>query len=239
MPLPAFKSELLRVANNLSMKVRLTKPRLKMKLSNKQTLKQHEVPAYFVETATNQSKWYEKTWLVIVLCIIFFPVGLYALWNNSSISKGWKIGATIVIALIILGQFGDHETTDISESNLSSLNSSSQMESVQQIAPAQQIVPDQQIEPAQKYIKLAERYYEEGDLEQSVKFLSKGFDETRDFNLTSKMIELDSESLNILKELNVNKAITTFDFTTDTAISIWASYLAGELRMMDKPITGQ
>lgn len=57
-----------------------------------------------MDNSTTRSKWYNKTWLVIVLCIVFFPVGLYALWKNQSISKGWKIGVTIAIALIILTQ---------------------------------------------------------------------------------------------------------------------------------------
>lgn len=59
-----------------------------------------------MESSTPQAKWYDKTWLVIVLCIFFFPVGLYALWKNGSISKGWKIGVTAVIGLIVLAQLG-------------------------------------------------------------------------------------------------------------------------------------
>ena len=51
--------------------------------------------------------WYDKTWLVVILCIIFFPVGLYALWKNSKISKGWKIAVTILIAIIVIANIGD------------------------------------------------------------------------------------------------------------------------------------
>jgi len=64
-----------------------------------------------MDELTKQSKWYDKTWLVIILCIIFFPVGIYALWKNSSISKGWKIGVTIVIALIVISQIGKDKKT--------------------------------------------------------------------------------------------------------------------------------
>lgn len=59
----------------------------------------------------NSNAWYEKTWLVVILCIIFFPVGLYALWKNSSISKGWKIGVTAIIALIVIANLGDNDKT--------------------------------------------------------------------------------------------------------------------------------
>jgi len=78
-------------------------------------------------TTTQLKKWYDNTWLVILLCIVFFPVGLYALWKNQSISKGWKIGITIVIALIVLAQLGEDtknssSTTDHSSFNLDEKN---------------------------------------------------------------------------------------------------------------------
>jgi len=59
--------------------------------------------------------WYQKTWLVIISCIIFFPVGLYALWKNSSINKGWKIAITIIIALIVIGNLSDSKKISVAE----------------------------------------------------------------------------------------------------------------------------
>ncbi len=50
-----------------------------------------------------QNNWYDKTWLVIILCIFIFPIGLYALWRSSAYSKGWKLGGTIFVALLVLG----------------------------------------------------------------------------------------------------------------------------------------
>ena len=57
-------------------------------------------------TASN-GQWYNKTWLVILLCLFIFPVGLYALWKSEKMPKGWKIGLTIVIGLIIVAAFND------------------------------------------------------------------------------------------------------------------------------------
>lgn len=53
--------------------------------------------------ALTQEQWYDKQWLVLVLCIFVFPVGLYALWKSGKISKGWKVTGTIIIALGIVG----------------------------------------------------------------------------------------------------------------------------------------
>ena len=78
-----------------------------------------------MDELTKQSKWYDKTWLVIILCVIFFPVGLYALWKNSSISKGWKIGVTIVIVLIVIAQFGNDDKTSSIKADESTTTSNS------------------------------------------------------------------------------------------------------------------
>lgn len=70
--------------------------------------------------STTQNKWYNKTWIVIFLCILFFPIGLYALWKNETITKGWKIGITIAISLILISQLGN----DKKDNNLNLKNSS-------------------------------------------------------------------------------------------------------------------
>ena len=79
-----------------------------------------------MDNLTAQSKWYDKTWLVILLCIVFFPVGLYALWKNQTISKGWKIGVTILIAIIVLAQLGKDDKGGPPNADNSSTSSSEQ-----------------------------------------------------------------------------------------------------------------
>lgn len=53
--------------------------------------------------ALTNEQWYDKQWLVLLLCIFVFPVGLYALWKSGKISQGWKITGTIIIALGVMG----------------------------------------------------------------------------------------------------------------------------------------
>jgi hypothetical protein len=81
-----------------------------------------------MENSTTQSKWYDKTWLVIILCIIFFPAGLYGIWKNQSISKGWKIGVTVVIALIVFAQLGKEDKGGSSQADNLSSSSNEQTE---------------------------------------------------------------------------------------------------------------
>lgn len=48
-----------------------------------------------------ENKWYDKTWLVILLLVIIFPVGIYALWKSRTISKFWKISVTILVLMVL------------------------------------------------------------------------------------------------------------------------------------------
>ncbi|MGH2664868.1 hypothetical protein [Flavobacterium sp.] len=64
----------------------------------------------FSKNNKTTDSWYEKTWLVVLLCILFFPVGLYALWKNSSIAKGFKIGVTVIIALILISNIREKDS---------------------------------------------------------------------------------------------------------------------------------
>ena len=53
-----------------------------------------------------ERRWYDNAVLANVLLFLFFPVGLYALWKSRSIATWWKVGGTVLIAFIILGQLG-------------------------------------------------------------------------------------------------------------------------------------
>lgn len=76
-----------------------------------------------MENQTTTPAWYENKTVVVLLCIFFFPVGLYALWKNSSISQGWKIGVTLIIVFLVISVMVD-DAKDGSQSSTSSNNTS-------------------------------------------------------------------------------------------------------------------
>jgi hypothetical protein len=55
-----------------------------------------------MEGTENKVEWYDKKWLVVLLCLCFFPVGLYALWKSKAFSKPFQIGMTVLVALILI-----------------------------------------------------------------------------------------------------------------------------------------
>ena len=53
-------------------------------------------------------KWYQKTWGIILLLLIFFPAGLYFLWK-SDFSKKSKLVLTGIIAILVFSSMGNKE----------------------------------------------------------------------------------------------------------------------------------
>lgn len=57
-------------------------------------------------------KWYDNKVLVILLCVIFFPVGLYALWKTDEFAKPVKIAVTAIIAILFVVAINDDGAKD-------------------------------------------------------------------------------------------------------------------------------
>lgn len=69
---------------------------------------------------SDQKKWYDKRWITIILCIIFPPIGFYALWKCTTISKGWKIGIVIVCGLAFINRLSNKDDANTSQASKSS-----------------------------------------------------------------------------------------------------------------------
>jgi len=49
-----------------------------------------------------KTAWYEKTGILVVLLIVFFPVGLYGVWKNTRLTKKTKGIITGVVAVLFI-----------------------------------------------------------------------------------------------------------------------------------------
>jgi hypothetical protein len=51
---------------------------------------------------TEKNKWYDKTGIVLLLVLCFFPIGLYGLWKTQVLSKQRKITIVCIWVGLIL-----------------------------------------------------------------------------------------------------------------------------------------
>lgn len=70
-------------------------------------------------------KWYQKPTSIIILLIIFFPIGLYLMWKNELWTKQTRWIVTGVITALIIANSGNNNSESSSGSNISSSSSSS------------------------------------------------------------------------------------------------------------------
>lgn len=55
-------------------------------------------------------KWYEKTWVIILLVILFFPVGLFLVWKKKEWGGKRKVIITAIVGVCIaIGAFAPEE----------------------------------------------------------------------------------------------------------------------------------
>lgn len=45
-------------------------------------------------------KWYQQTWGIVLLLVLFFPVGIYLMWRYAGWSKNVKIVVSVIFAII-------------------------------------------------------------------------------------------------------------------------------------------
>lgn len=55
----------------------------------------------------NNQKISQKTWFIILLIIVFFPIGLYLMWKNKKFNKVTRIVITALFVIFIIGNLGD------------------------------------------------------------------------------------------------------------------------------------
>jgi hypothetical protein len=63
-------------------------------------------------------KWYDNNVVVILLCFLIFPVGLYALWKSNNITNTWKFIGTVIVGAFVVYAISS-EDEKINDKNLS------------------------------------------------------------------------------------------------------------------------
>ena len=69
----------------------------------------------------SNKKFYQRAWFVIIMLVLFAPIGLYIMWAKTDWSKTAKIVATVLVACLYLYVY----ITDVSKRNLSNTQSNS------------------------------------------------------------------------------------------------------------------
>lgn len=63
-----------------------------------------------------EKKFYQRDWFIVLMLIVFFPVGIFLMWKYTSWKKVAKIIVTVIFSLILLSAiFGDNEDNNNNE----------------------------------------------------------------------------------------------------------------------------
>ena len=58
-------------------------------------------------------KIYEKNWFIILMLVVFFPVGLFLMWKNAKWNKTVKIIISVLFAAIVIFSNGSEESKNV------------------------------------------------------------------------------------------------------------------------------
>ena len=58
-------------------------------------------------------KIYEKNWFIILMLVLFFPVGLFLMWKNAKWNKTVKIIISVFFAIMVIFSNGSEESKNV------------------------------------------------------------------------------------------------------------------------------
>lgn len=78
-----------------------------------------------------KKKWYQRSWVIALLLVYFFPAGIYLMWKYTNWSKGIKIGASAFWGLIVcVMALGGSPETEVPVSDVAITTSITQTEEI-------------------------------------------------------------------------------------------------------------
>ena len=93
-------------------------------------------------------KIYEKTWFIIVMLIVFFPVGLFFMWKYSNWNKVVKIIISVIFGLMLIVSMFDGSSDD--KKPVDDKQSTQQEQQVDQTEPEKEDKQEAKEEPKEE-----------------------------------------------------------------------------------------
>ena len=133
-------------------------------------------------------KFYEKDWFVILMLILFFPVGLFLMWKYSKWQKVAKIIVTIVIAAIAIFSDASKESKNVETKNtnaeVETVDKTKDANAEAEIAKANKI---KELQEKSKTILDSKDYYAMNEDERkTINELVEKWDDEIDYNFKSE-----------------------------------------------------
>jgi hypothetical protein len=83
-------------------------------------------------TSNEAHKWYQKTWGIVALLVLFFPAGLFLMWKHAKWNKVVKSVVTGVFVLLIMGMMNAEPSATPATQNQNSATSEKPAKEVKQ-----------------------------------------------------------------------------------------------------------
>jgi hypothetical protein len=66
---------------------------------------------------SQKKKWYDKGFIIFLLCLFFFPLGLYGLWKSNNFSKTTKFVVTFFVVASVFWVMEDKKGNNVGSHN--------------------------------------------------------------------------------------------------------------------------
>ena len=133
-------------------------------------------------------KFYEKDWFVILMLILFFPVGLFLMWKYSKWHKTAKIIISVFFAVMVIFSNGSEESKNVETKNTNSevetVDKTKDTNAEAEIAKANKI---KELQEKSKTILDSKDYYTMNEDErETIDELVEKWDDEIDYNFKSE-----------------------------------------------------
>ena len=133
-------------------------------------------------------KFYEKDWFIVLMLIVFFPVGLFLMWKYSKWNKTAKIIISVFFAVMVIFSNGSEESKNVETKNtnteVETVDKTKDTNTEVEIAKANKI---KELQEKSKTILDSKDYYTMNEDErETIDELIEKWDDEIDYNFKSE-----------------------------------------------------